>query len=179
MISAQISAYVARENRFPFCANAALRLLIMPIAIAVTGLDLAGCSSRPTAPSFEIQLESTPPGAEARTSFGPGCKTPCSVNTPLPDGNFTVTYTLDNFQPATIPVQISGGPAGFMTPGTTRIDPNPVVAELQPIVPPKPERKPMRPKKPKKPAAAAPAGAGSAFPAPVQAAPPPPASSTR
>ena len=153
------------ENRFSLFP-------IMLIAIAVTGLDLAGCTSRPIAPTFEIQLESAPPGADARTSFGAGCKTPCSVNTPLPDGNFTVTYTLDNFQPVTIAVQISGSPAGFMTPGTTRIDPNPVVAELQPIVPPKPVRAPMRPKKPKKPAAAAPAAAGSAFPAPAQAAPP-------
>jgi hypothetical protein len=153
------------ENRFSLFP-------IMLIAIAVTGLDLAGCSSRPIPPTFEIQLESTPPGADARTSFGPGCKTPCSVNTPLPDGNFTVTYTLNNFQPVTIPVQISGSPAGFMTPGTTRIDPNPVVVELQPIVPPKPVRAPMRPKKPKKPAAVAPAAAGSALPAPAQAAPP-------
>jgi hypothetical protein len=172
MIFAQTSAFVARENRFPFCANAALRVLIMPIAIAVTGLDLAGCSSRPTPPSFEIQLESTPSGADARTSFGPGCKTPCAVNAPVPDGNFTVTFTLDSFQPVTIPVQISGSPAGIMTPGTTRIDPNPVVAQLQPIVPPKPERKPVRSKKPSKPAA--PAAAGPAFPAPGQAAQPPP-----
>ena len=159
-----ISALVGSESRFPF-------FLVMPIVMAATALDLAGCSSRPTPPSFEIQLESTPPGADARTSFGPGCKTPCAVNAPLPDGNFTVTYTLDSFQPVTIPVQISGSPAGFMTPGTTRIDPNPVVAQLQPIVPPKPERKPARSKKPNKPATAA---AGSAFPAPAQAAPPPP-----
>jgi hypothetical protein len=172
MTSTQTSSFVARENRLPFCAYAALRVLIMPIAIVVTGLDLAGCSSRPTPPSFEIQLESTPPGADARTSFGPGCKTPCAVNAPVPDGNFTVTYTLEGFQPATIPVQVSGSPAGFMTPGTTRIDPNPVVAQLQPIVPPKPERKPMPPKKRNKPAA--PVAAGSAFPAPAQAAPPPP-----
>jgi hypothetical protein len=156
---------ILSENRFSLFP-------IMLVATAVTGLDLAGCTSRPIPPSFEIQLESTPPGADARTSFGAGCKTPCSVNTPLPDGNFTVTYTLDNFQPATIPVQISGGPAGFMTPGTTRIDPNPVVAELQPIVPPKPVRAPIRPKKPKIPAAAAPAAAGSPFPVPTHAAPP-------
>jgi hypothetical protein len=155
------------ESRFP-------SFRIVFIALAATGLGLAGCSSRPTPPSFEIQLESTPPGADARTSFGPGCKTPCSVSTPLPDGNFTVTYTLDSFQPVTIPVQISGSAAGFMMPGTTRIDPNPVVAQLQPIVPPKPERKPTRPKKPNKPAAAAPAAAGSASPAPAQAVPPPP-----
>jgi hypothetical protein len=160
---------ILSESRLPL-------FLIVLMAIAVTGLGMAGCSSRPNPPSFQIQLESTPPGADARTSFGAGCKTPCSVNTPLPDGNFTVTYTLDNFQPVTIPVQVSGSPAGFMTPGTSKIDPNPVVAELQPIVPPKPPPKPMRSKKPKKPATA-PAATRSPFPDPAQA--PPAASSTR
>ena len=160
---------IPSENRFRL-------FLIMPTAIAVTGLCLAGCSSRPpTPPMFQIALESTPPGADARTSFGAGCKTPCSINAPLPDGNFTVSYTLDNFQPVTVPVVVSGSPAGFMTPGTSRIEPNPVVAELQPIIPPKPERKPMRPKKPK-PKATATAPAATAFPNPGQTVPPPPAS---
>jgi hypothetical protein len=156
------------------------------IAIAATGLSLAGCSSfstdyfKPTPPAMQIQLESTPPGADARTSLGPGCKTPCAVTVPVPDGPFTVSYTLNQFQPVTVPVQVSGSPGSFLTPGTTRIDPNPVVAQLQPIVPPKPVRKPIRPKKPRKPkdTTAAPA-AGSAFPEPGQAAPPPPASPTR
>ena len=126
---------------------------IMLVAMASAGLCLTGCSSRPASPPlFEIQLESTPPGAEARTSFGPGCKTPCSVNAPLPDGNFAVTYTLEGFLPATVPVAVTGSPAGFMTPGTSRIEPNPVVATLQPIEPPKPV-KPQRPKRPKNTAA--------------------------
>jgi hypothetical protein len=99
-------------------------------------------------------LESTPPGAEARTSFGPGCKTPCSVNAPLPDGNFAVTYTLEGFLPVTVPVAVTGSPAGFMTPGTSRIEPNPVVATLQPIEPPKPV-KPQRAKRPNNTAAGA------------------------
>jgi hypothetical protein len=59
-----------------------------------------------------------------------------------------------------------------LTASTTKIDPNPVVAELQPVgPPPKAARKPMRPKRPKKPQddAAAPPAAGSAFPDPGQA----------
>jgi hypothetical protein len=125
-------------------ASSSIRL----VAIALTGLCLAGCTGKPNPPLFEIQLESTPPGAEARTSFGPSCKTPCSVNTPLPDGNFAVTYALEGFLPVTVPVVVTGSPAGFMTPGTSRIEPNPVVATLQPIEPPKPV-KPVRPKRPK------------------------------
>ena len=131
------------------------------IVIAVAGLGLAGCSSfsldsfKSAPPPLQVQLESNPPGADARTSLGPGCKTPCSVNAPLPDGNFAVTYTLEGFLPVTVPVAVTGSPAGFMMPGTSRIEPNPVVATLQPIEPPKPV-KPQRPKRPKK-AATAPA----------------------
>jgi len=152
------------------------------IAIAATALSLAGCSSfstdyfKPTPPVMQVQLESTPPGAEARTSLGPSCKTPCSVSVTVPEGGFSVSYTLNQFQPVTIPVQVSGNPGSFFTPGTTRIDPNPVVAQLQPMVPSKPVRQTMRPKKPKKPknTSAAPPAAGSAFPDAGQAAPPPP-----
>ena len=151
------------------------------IAIAAAGFSLAGCSSfstdyfKPTPPVMQLQLESTPPGAEARTSLGPSCKTPCSVSVTVPEGGFSVSYTLNQFQPFTVPVQVSGSPGSFFTPGTTRIDPNPVVAQLQPMVPPKSSRHTMRPKKPKKPknTTAAPPDAGSAFPDPGQAAPPP------
>jgi len=151
------------------------------IVVAVTGLGLAGCSSfsldyfKSAPPTLQIQLESTPPGADARTSLGPGCKTPCAVTVPLPETGFSVSYTLNNFQPVTVPVQVSGSPGNLLTSATTKLDPNPVVAQLQPIVPPKPEHKPMRPKRPKKPkdTAAAPPAGGSAFPDPGQAPPPP------
>jgi len=147
------------------------------IAIAVTGLGLAGCSSFSmdyfkSAPApVQLQLESVPPGAEARTSIGPSCKTPCSVSLTPPEGGFTVSYTLNKFQPATVPVQVIGSSGDVFTASTMKIDPNPVVAELQPVVLPKAARPPMRPKKPKKPAAAPPA-AGAASPDPGQAPPP-------
>src|ERR1700691_3513240 len=110
------------------------------IVIAVAGLSLAGCSSfpsvswdafKPTPPPVQVQLESTPPGADARTSLGPGCKTPCSVTVPAPDTGFSVTYTLPRFQPATVPVTVVHNPGDFANPATTNVDPNPVVAELQ------------------------------------------------
>jgi hypothetical protein len=147
------------------------------IVIAVAGLGLAGCSSfsmdafKSTPPPVNVQLESAPPGANAVTSLGPGCKTPCSVSVPAAD-SFTVTYTLNRFQPLIIPVQVIRIPGDFSTPASTTVDPNPVVGELQPAgPPPKAARKPMRPKKPKpKPAAAAPAAA-SPFPQPAAPAP--------
>ena len=151
------------------------------IVIAVAGASLAGCSSfsldafKPTPPTIQIQLESAPPGADARTSVGPGCKTPCSVAVPAPDTGFSVTYTLNRFQPATVPVQVIRIPGDLTSPASTTIDPNPVFAELQPAgPPPRPVRKMMKPKRPRPPKAAmAPPPAGSPFPDPAQAPPPP------
>lgn len=145
------------------------------ILVAAAGLGLAGCSSfstdyfRPTPPPVTVQLESAPQGANAVTSLGPGCKTPCSVAVPAAD-SFTVSYTLNKFQPMTIPVQVVRIPGDFLTPASTTIDPNPVVAELQPAAPPpRAVRKPLRPKKPKLKPTAAPAA--SPFPTPAAPAP--------
>jgi len=151
------------------------------IAIAVAGASLAGCSSfsfdslKPTPPPVQVQLDSIPSGADAVTSLGPGCKTPCQVSVPAPDSGFSVTFNLPRFQPTTVPVQVIRNPGDFTTPASVTTDPSPVVAELKPAgPPPRATRKPMRPKRPKPPkAAAAPAAAGSPFPTPAVAAPQP------
>ena len=156
------------------------------IAIAVAGMSLAGCSSfsldslKPTPPPIQVQLESAPPGADAVTSLGPGCKTPCSVAVPAPDSGFSVTFNLPKFQPVTGPVQVIRNPGDFATPASTTVDPSPVFAELKPAgPPPKALRKVMRPKKPKKPKAADAPAAGSPFPNPTAAPPPAAAQPTR
>ena len=155
------------------------------IVISVAGACLAGCSTfsmdtfKPTPPTIQVTLESVPSGAEAHTSLGPSCKTPCQVAVTPPDSGFSVTFTQNRFQPATVPVQVIRLPGDFSTPASTALDPNPVVAELQPAgPPPKAARKPvMRPKKPKPPKGAPAAPAGSPFPDP--SAPPPPATPSR
>ena len=107
------------------------------IAIAVAGASLGGCSSMPsfssigdyfksTPPAIQVQLESQPSGADAKTSLGPGCKTPCSVSVPAPDTGFSVTFLLPRFEPATVQVNVIRNPDG---PAIT--DPNPVFAELR------------------------------------------------
>ena len=145
------------------------------IVIAAAGLGLAGCSSfsldafKSTPPPLQVQLDSTPQGADARTSLGPGCKTPCSVSVTAPESSgFTVSYALNKYQPATVQVNVIRTPGDLVTSATTTLDPNPVVAELQPLgPPPKPVRHaPMKPKKPKAPKTAA-APADSAFPDPT------------
>ncbi len=153
------------------------------IAIAIAGAGLAGCSSfsmdsfKMAAPEVPVKLDSVPQGAEAKTSLGPGCKTPCTVSVPAPDAGFSVTFTMDKYQPATIPVQVIRNSGDFNSSPPVVMDPSPVVAELQPAAPAPKAVKHMRPKKPKPqksaaaPAAAAPAPAatGSAFPAPTAA----------
>jgi hypothetical protein len=130
------------------------------IAIAVAGVGLAGCSSfsldsfKSAPPPVTIALESVPPGADATTSFGPACKTPCSVQVPAPDAGFSVTFAMPRFETVTVPVQVIRNPGDFASPPTTIIEPSPVFAELRPAGPPPKARKPMRPKKKPKPAAA-------------------------
>lgn len=147
------------------------------IAIALAAATLSGCSSfalfKSEPPKAKVQLESQPEGADAVTSVGPGCKTPCSVSIEAPDTGFSVTYTLDKYQPITVPVQVARSGGGFMTPVTITTDPSPVFAQLQPVPPPKKEhrrrRKPIKrviKRKPKAASAAAPAQA-SVFPNPT------------
>jgi hypothetical protein len=154
------------------------------IVIALAGCSLGGCSSfswdvfKSTPPVLVVQLDSVPPGADARTSLGPGCKTPCSVTVPAPEGSgFTVNYTLGKFPPITVPVTVIRVPGDLTTSATASVDPNPVVAEFKLPGPPPRAHKMMRPKRPKKPQAAGPPPAeASPFPAqaPAGAPPPPP-----
>jgi hypothetical protein len=155
------------------------------IVIATASLGLAGCSSfssfsldsfKSPPPAVNVQLDSMPPGADARTSLGPSCRTPCSVPVTT-DGSFSVAFTLNKYVPMTIPVTVTRNPGDFTTPASTTIDPNPVMAELQPARPP-PKAMVKKMVKKRKPAAAtgAPAptaspNAGSPFPPPS----PPPA----
>jgi hypothetical protein len=129
---------------------------------------------RPSPQNVNVRLESSPPGADARTSLGPSCKTPCSVSVPVTD-NFTVSYALDRFQPQTVAVKTTQIPGDFTNPASVATDPNPVFAELQPAGPPPRAHKGMKPKRVKKPKPAAAAGnpADTPFPDP-NAAPPPP-----
>jgi hypothetical protein len=148
--------------------------------ILAASTALSGCASysldmfKSTPPPITVQLESLPPGADAVTSVGPGCKTPCSVSIPSTP-NFTVTFSAPKFQPVTIPVAVIVNPGDFTTPASTTVDPNPVMAELQPLTPTKraakraPAKRPAAPKAGAAPAAAAPApAAGSPFPAPTR-----------
>jgi len=130
--------------------------------IALAAASLAGCTSfdlfKSAPPNIQLNLESNPPGADARTSLGPSCKTPCSVTVATGEP-FSVSYTMDKYQPATVQVNVTKNGGDLFSSATAIADPNPVRVDLQSLVPPKPVRRPhARSKAPKA------AAASSAFP---------------
>src|ERR1044071_9209206 len=94
------------------------------VSIALS-LALAGCSSFSSfspgdwlpnlslgggGGGYPLRLESNPPGADARTSLGQGCRTPCTVSVPARE-DFTVTFALPGYETQMVPVDLlrSGG----------------------------------------------------------------------
>jgi hypothetical protein len=141
------------------------------IVIVASGLALAGCASGGTTPDwfpkFEpapvtIRFESQPAGAEAKTSTGQSCQTPCSVAMP-PDKEFSVTFSLAGYQQQTVPVQITK-PEGDAF-AEASLQPNPVAVELA-VAPKTPAKR-----KPAAPRPATPAASSQPATAPAAAAP--------
>jgi PEGA domain len=89
-------------------------------------------SSGPT--TEVLRVESEPPGADARTSQGQSCRTPCEL-TVTSGGEMTVSYALNGYQPMTLQVRPES-PSQSFGDGGVRLQPNPVYAELQPVRPP-------------------------------------------
>lgn len=113
--------------------------MVKHFSIVACGALLAACSSssdlmRTATPTVPLQFESDPPGAEVKTSGGQTCRTPCALAVPAAD--FQVTYSLNGFQPQTIPVKLlppddmRGSEEMGLTAAPPRFSPSPVVAEL-------------------------------------------------
>jgi hypothetical protein len=118
---------------------------------------------KPTLPTVTMQFESEPPGAEAKTSVGQSCRTPCALSME-PDKEFSVTFALTGYQPQTVQVQM-GRPEGLSaSEASMKLMPNPVYVELDPAK--APAKKPAAPAKRRAPAAkpAAAAAAPAAWP---------------
>jgi len=154
------------------------------IVVVACGLGLASCASwtpsfswipsfdsgKPKVATANLTVESDPPGAEARTSQGQSCRTPCTLAVPT-SGEFAVSYTLNGYTPQSVTVraQTVGGTFSLDggSGGETTLEPNPVFVELKPSGPPP---KPPPPKKKKRPlpppAAPGAAAAGTTAPPP-------------
>jgi PEGA domain len=141
------------------------------ISLMACGFMLAACSA--TMPSLDflkstpqpetLAIESEPPGAEAKTSLGESCRTPCKLSV-QPGSEFSVTLALSGYQPQTVSVrpEAEGAAAG------PRLAPNPVRVDLRLVTP----AKKLVAKKKKSIAAAA----RPAAPPPMASAAPPPTS---
>lgn len=122
------------------------------VVVVAAGLSLAGCAGdmstfsflSPTPPTETLQLESEPPGAEAKTSMGPSCRTPCTLPVAT-TSEFSVTFTLAGYQPQTVPVTVKK-PVGLADPEAVGplLAPNPVYAELAAVPPPARRSAPRR-----------------------------------
>jgi hypothetical protein len=123
------------------------------VAGIALALCLAGCGISNWIPSWDlkfpsapppastVQVESEPAGAEAKSSVGPSCRTPCSL-TIASASPFTVTFTLTGYESQTIPV--APRPAGDPRESTEalKFDPDPVYAQLEPTAPTKGKKRP-------------------------------------
>jgi hypothetical protein len=127
------------------------------ITVAACALALAGCAVNSNMPSLglpnldlfdspstgTVTVHSNPTGAEARSSNGSTCRTPCALSMPANEG-FTVTYSLDGYLPETVEVKSIPAPKSAIIDLTPpRFEPNPVWAELKPApaAPPPPPAK--------------------------------------
>ena len=120
-----------------------------------------------------MQFESEPAGAEAKTSLGQVCRTPCTQT--VTASEFSVSFSLPGYQPQTVPVRVVAAADGSDAEGA-RLVPNPVFVELQPAGA-APAKKPAPAKKKPRaaPRAAPTAMAPEPAPAPAPASPWPPA----
>ena len=139
------------------------------VLVVIASAALSGCASfsmdsfKPAPTPVTVQLDSVPPGADAVTSVGPGCKTPCSLDV-LAENAFTVTFSAPRSQPVTVPVTVTRIPGDFSSPARTVVEPNPIVAELPPATPVRRKGRPVAKKRAAAAAVAAPAA--SPFPTP-------------
>jgi hypothetical protein len=112
------------------------------IVLAALGTALAGCSAIPGLPGSEtktqnISMQSTPPGAEVSFAGGTSCHTPCSLATPGNNGTYYAKFTLDGYQPTSIPVKVSTGKENWYSSEVTNIDPQTVTVKLEAVAAPK------------------------------------------
>jgi hypothetical protein len=143
------------------CLSRAVRSAAIPgaaigrgCAVAIAGFGFASCSSM-SVPGFDslkpkptttlLLIESNPAGAVAKTSLGPSCKTPCTLQ--IGSGNdFTVAFTLDGYVPQTLTVHSTMSPGDYSTGPSPVLDPGTLFPTLERAKPaPAIARKPSKP----------------------------------
>jgi hypothetical protein len=120
------------------------------------GALLANCATVTRGTVNQIQIVSEPSDAEARTSIGHNCRTPCTLTVDR-KSEFTVSFAKEGYRETSVPVAtrlagagaaglagniLLGGIVGIVadaaTGATLEHYPNPVSATLEPLRPGKP-----------------------------------------
>jgi hypothetical protein len=135
----------SRRGRVPPRTQAAPRRHELPwtgpiFAAALAGLGLASCSTTSTTPvststssgyfdAFKSKptttlmlIESNPGGAQAKTSFGKACTTPCTMLIGE-SSDFTVTFTMPGYVSQTVTVHATMNSGGWTTTPSPVFDP--------------------------------------------------------
>src|SRR5436305_12597027 len=105
------------------------------IALVASGLMLAGCSAAmpsldflKSAPQSEtLAIESEPPGAEAKTTLGQICRTPCQLAV-QPGSELSVTFAPSRYHTQTLsvpPEAPRAGAAPQLAPNPVHVSPHP------------------------------------------------------
>ena len=153
------------------------------IAVMACGFMLSACSAAMPSLDFlkstpqpeTLAIESEPAGAEAKSSLGESCRTPCKLSI-QPGSELSVTLALSGYQPHTVSVRPEADGAA----AAPRLAPNPVHVALRPVIAKK--KKPIatatRPAAPPPMASAAPTPAPTPAPAPAPALAPAPSAPT-
>jgi hypothetical protein len=91
-----------------------MRILAAAAAVGLA-ITLAGCATITRGTTNQVQIQSDPPGALARTSTGFSCTTPCTMTVSRKD-EFSVVFSKPGYRDETVDVktQVAGaGAAGF------------------------------------------------------------------
>ncbi|MBX3479346.1 MAG: PEGA domain-containing protein [Caulobacter sp.] len=132
-------------------SNTAIRTFGLA-ALALAATQVSACATILRTDSQKFTIESSPPGAEAKTSLGVTCTTPCTFKAKRKD-RFSVTVSKDGYEPVTTEIgrklaggggtttflgnAIAGGAIGvgvdFATGAPYDLYPNPLVVELKPV----------------------------------------------
>jgi PEGA domain len=125
-------------------------------ALVICGFGLAACSSS-TMPGFDafkpkptttvLLIQSNPAGADARSSLGGTCRTPCTITIGTA-GDFTISFARDGYEPQTITVHSTMSEGGYTTAPSPVLDPNSVFVMLEPQAKPPKQAVRQRPQPP-------------------------------
>jgi hypothetical protein len=109
------------------------------LTLVMCGLGLASCSSmpgfdllKPKPTSTVLLIQSDPAAAEARSSLGETCRTPCTMAIGTAK-DFTIGFARDGHEPQTVTVHSTMSKGDYMTASSPVLDPSTVYVTLRPL----------------------------------------------